>query len=101
MSVPVIRLQEAEITINQNLNSLGDEWPSSVKADFISRVANVINLASVNPNVYPIYRKKNQVKKCVVHPRIALYFKVKNERLYHITFWNSYQHPKNLRLENL
>lgn len=99
MIYPIIWLPEAERTFKQNLAYLGDEWSTQVKANFLLRVDEVISLVSTNPNLYPIYRKKDQVRKCVVHPRIALYFKVKNEKIFLIVFWNSYQDSKKLRLK--
>ncbi len=98
MSFPVIWLPEAEVSFNQNLDYLGHEWPAKVKTDFINRVDKVIRLASANPNLYPVYRMKDQVRKCVVHPRITMYFKVRNGTLYLITFWNTYRDPKKLKL---
>jgi hypothetical protein len=99
MTYSVIWLPEAESTFKQNLDYLSDEWPTLIKANFLVRVDEVISLISTNPNLYPIYRKKDQVRKCVVHPRIALYFKVKKEKIYLIVFWNSYQDPKKLKLK--
>ncbi len=99
MTYPVIWLPEAESTFKQNLDYLGDEWSTQVKANFLTRVDETISLVSTNPNLYPVHRKKDQVRKCVVHPRITLYFKVKNEKVYLIIFWNSYQDPKKIRLK--
>ena len=98
MNYPVIWLPEAEVTFKQNLDYLDDEWTSQVKVDFLIRVEKAIRLVSANPNLYPVYRKRDQIRKCVIHPRIALYFKLKKEKIYLITFWNSYRDPRKLRI---
>lgn len=98
MNYPVIWLSEAEITFKQNLEYLKAEWPESVRAEFISRVEKTIKVISESPGQYPFYRKNDQVRKCVLHQRITLYFKVKNEKIYLITFWNSYRDPKKVKI---
>jgi hypothetical protein len=98
MNLEVIWLQEAEDTFNQNLEYLEREWPPGVRLAFIERVKNVLTIISNSPNQYPIYRKKDLVRKCVVHPRITLYFKVKDQRIFLLTFWNNYRDPKKLKL---
>ncbi len=98
MNYPVIWLPEAEVTFKQNLEYLNDEWTSQVKGDFLIQVEKAIRLVSANPNLYPVYRKRDQIRKCVIHQRIALYFKLKEEKIYLITFWNSYRDPRKLRI---
>ena len=90
---------ESENTFNQNLEYLSHEWDRSVLNSFLDRVEEILEKIKSNPNLYPFHRIEDKVHKCVVHERIVLYYKVVNEEAIDLlTFWNTYQDPKKLKV---
>jgi plasmid stabilization system protein ParE len=63
-------------SFKQNIEYLHQDWSIAVVNSFIDRVDEVIGLVSQNPYLYPLHRPKDGIRKCVVHPRIVLYFKI-------------------------
>lgn len=98
MSLPVCWTDEAELTFNQNIEYLIEEWGLHTINQFLDRVDEVIESISQNPNLYPIYREQDQVHKCVLNKHVTLYYRVVDIiRIDLITFWNTHQNPKKLK----
>lgn len=99
MSYRIFWTDEAISTFNDNLEYLSEEWNRQVIQDFLLRTEQVLDQILQNPEVYPIYRHQDVVRKCIVHKRISLYFRVVDSKTIHLlTWWNNYRDPANLEL---
>ena len=98
MSREVIWMPEAERSFNDNIEYLSDKWTLQVINEFLDRVDFVIDQISENPYLYPPYEKRDDVRKCPLTKQITLYFKIKDNQIDLLTFWNNYQDPDKLNL---
>ena len=90
---------ESERTFNQNLSYLEEEWDYQVINNFLDRVEEVLKTIEVNPQLYPLHRSRDTVRKCIVNKRITLYYKViDDQHIDLLTFWNTYQNPDKLKM---
>lgn len=90
---------EAKYTFNENIEYLKDEWDLKTIHDFFDRVDEVQESISQNPKLYPVYRKSDQTRKCVLNKHITLFYRVvSTSRIDFITFWNSHKDPKNRKV---
>jgi plasmid stabilization system protein ParE len=90
---------EAEVTFNQNLEYLSNEWNPVVLNQFLDRVEEVFEKIKSNPRLYPLHRPEENIYKCVIHERIVLYYKVVDDDVIDLlTFWNTYQDPGRLKV---
>ncbi len=90
--------KEAEETFNQNIAYLEEEWNEAVIDNFIDKVEEVIAAISKHPLVFPAISKKKATHKCLIVKQVSLYYKVLEDRIDLLTFWNNYQNPKRLKL---
>jgi plasmid stabilization system protein ParE len=98
MNYNVIITREAELTFNQNIEYLQEEWRDSVMSQFLERVDVVVEEIRQNPFLFPSEFYEN-VRKAVINKRIILYYRiVDSSTLELLTFWNTFRNPKNLRL---
>ena len=89
--------EEAKKSFNQNLEYLSDEWDNQIINNFLDRVDGILSRIKSNPEIYSLHRKTHNIRKCVVHKRIILYFKiVDSNNIDLLTFWNTYQDPDKL-----
>lgn len=98
MSSHVKWTKEAIVTFNQNLDYLSKGWNLSTINTFLDRVDEVIEHISLNPDIYPVYRSSDSIRRCVLNKHITLFYRVKGESIDIITFWNTHQNPDNLKL---
>jgi plasmid stabilization system protein ParE len=99
MSYTLHWTSEAARTLEQNLEYLEDEWGNQVINNFLDRVEEVLENIRGNPQLYPLHRPKDTVRRCAVHKRVILFYKIVDDR--HIdllTFWNTYQDPDKLKV---
>ncbi len=95
----VIWTPEASETFNSNINYLLLEWGENVTSDFLDRVDDVVKSIKSNPEIYPLINKTDQIRRCVVVKQITLYYRVvSTERIDLLTFWNNFQNPESLKL---
>jgi plasmid stabilization system protein ParE len=83
---------EAEKTFSANLEYLSKNWNPTVVRNFGLRVNLVLEQVADNPYLYSIFRESDKVRRCVVHERIVLFYRIVDEKTIHLlTFWNTYQ----------
>ena len=99
MSFSVYWPDDALISFTQNIEYLQRDWPSNVLSEFVNRIDEIIESVRTNPYLFPLHRPKDKIHKCVVHPRIVLYYKiVDRETIDLLVFWNTWQDPKGLKV---
>lgn len=99
MSFVVKWTTEAKFTLNENLDYLSKEWDVLTINNFLDRIDEVVSSIEHNPHLYPVYRESDEVHKCVVNKHITLFYRVVNSaRIDLITFWNTHQDPKSLKV---
>lgn len=99
MSYTLRWTSESARTLKQNLEYLEEEWDNKVINNFLDRVEEVLETIKDNPQLYPLHRPKDDVRKCIVHKRIILYYKIiDDQHIDLLTFWNTYQDPDKLKI---
>ena len=99
MTYTVNWTKKAERTFDQNIDYLEQEWNPNVVNQFLERVDTVISIIETNPFSYPLYPSSNDIRKCVVHERIILFYKIFDDTNIDILiFWNTYKNPTDLKL---
>jgi plasmid stabilization system protein ParE len=88
---------DALIDYNQNIDYLLKEWSEKVALEFVEDVEATIELINDFPELYPLTEYLG-VRKALVRKQITLFFRIKDEKIYLIRFWNNYQDPKKLKL---
>ena len=71
---------ESTKTLNQNLEYLEDEWDNQVINNFLDRVEEVLETIKGNPQLYPLYRPEDKVRKCIINKLTILYYKIVDDQ---------------------
>lgn len=93
----IIWSDDALADYHQNIDFLLEKWSEQVAVEFMEDVETIIELVECQPEIYPLTDYKG-IRKAVVRKQITLFFSVKEEAIYLIRFWNSYQNPERLKL---
>jgi plasmid stabilization system protein ParE len=93
----VVWTDEALADYYQNIDYLLKEWTNQVALDFIEDVDAAISLIVSRPELFPLtdYR---EIRKVVVRKQITLFYKISDNSIQLIRFWNNYQDPSRLKL---
>ena len=98
MNYNVYWTTEAEETFNKNITYLEQEWTETVIEGFINKTEEIINTIQANPLLYPVVNKRKGIHKCLIVKQVSLYYRITENRLELLTFWNNYQNPMKLKL---
>jgi plasmid stabilization system protein ParE len=88
---------DALIDYNQNIDYLQKEWSEQVALEFVEDVEATIELIKDFPELYPLTEYLG-VRKALVRKQITLFYRIKDNEIHLIRFWNNYQDPKRLKL---
>ncbi len=94
----IIWTPDAVETFKQNVSYLTEEWNDVVVETFIAKTEEVIATISTHPLLYPTTLKGTGIHKCLVVKQISLYYRILDDRIDLLLFWNNYQNPKKLKL---
>jgi plasmid stabilization system protein ParE len=94
----VIWSDEAIVDYHQNIDYLLTDWSEQVAIDFIEDVDTVIDLIKSYPELYPL-TNYHKIRKAVIRKQVTLFFKASENEIQLIRFWNNYQDPDKMKLQ--
>lgn len=87
--------EDARWDYDQNIAFLIREWSVEAAEGFKHRVNQVLNFIKQTPQLYPISEFRG-LRRAVITRQITLYYRVENESIVLVRFWNTYQNPDNI-----
>jgi plasmid stabilization system protein ParE len=88
---------EAERTYKIVLEYLLEKWTERELVNFINRTDEVIHYIAQNPRQY-IYSKKKQVYRAVLTKHMSLYYRLEQETIELLLFWDNRKDTASLKL---
>ncbi len=79
------------------LQYLEDNWSIREIEIFIDRTEEVLTRISKNSKLYP-YSKIANIHKCVLFKQVSLFYKINDQSIELLIFWDTRQDPKKLML---
>ena len=95
--VQIIWSEEAKEDYHQNIDYLLSEWSEKSASEFIEEVDTVLELIKTYPKIYPASNYRS-ARKAVIRKQITLFYKIGDDGIYLLRFWNNHQDPGALKL---
>jgi plasmid stabilization system protein ParE len=89
---------EAVSTFEQNIQYLEKEWNEKVIQKFFDKTEHALNRIAQNPATFPLFNQQKGIHKCLIVKQITLYYKIDDDKIYLLSFWNNYQDPEKLNI---
>ena len=86
----------AENDFAKIVDYLETRWNNTVCIEFIDNIDFCIRLIQKNPNLFPFFNIKLQIRKCVVIKQNTLYYRETNSRIEVLRIYDSRQNPDSL-----
>jgi len=97
ISNSIVWSPNAKITYFKVIEYLYEKWTIREVDIFVNRVDEILGYISSNQLLYP-YSKESGTHKCVVVKQVSLFYKIKNNTVELVIFWDNRQDPKKLIL---
>ncbi len=88
---------EAVADYHQNIDYLLTRWTETSAITFIEEVDAVLEIIKNQPDIYPLSDYRS-VRRAVIRKQITLFYKVEDDVIYLVRFWNTYQDPDSITL---
>lgn len=90
--------ERALADLQNTIDYLTDNWTERELRNFAQRVDRRINLIISNPNLFPATAKRKNLRRSVLTKHNVIYYKVENNLITIIAFFDSRQSPKKLKV---
>jgi plasmid stabilization system protein ParE len=78
------------------LDYLNARWTEKEAIHFIDRTEQILQLISDNPFLFVSSAKKPEIHRCVIVSQVSLFYKVKNNQVELLRFWDNRMDPEKL-----
>jgi len=78
------------------LEYLNTRWGQQEVTSFISRTDKTLQLISANPRLFVSSTNKPVVHRCVLTSQISLYYRINNQNIELLRFWDNRMDPEKL-----
>lgn len=93
MSLEVKFTPEAEETFDLLMLQLKNKWGEGFVVDLENKILNSLSLISKNPFIHSIVIGQSEIRKCVLHKNCSMLYRVANDAIEIICFWDNRQEP--------
>lgn len=76
---------------------LYQNWGSDVAVKFMDNTEGYLQQIISNPKQFPINRKKEKIRKCVISKQNSLYYTEDNNHIYILRIFDNRQNPKEIK----
>ncbi len=83
-------------SLNETTRFIEERWNEKIVDAFLERIDERIEQLKTNPKLGPVY-KQTVFRRLLIHSLVALYYVVKEERIYIVLVWANKQDPNELR----
>ena len=84
---------ESEETFEALVEQLNQRWGKKYVAKFKEETIKSLKLISNSPYLYPIADQDRDVRKCVLHKNCAMFYKIQEQYIMVLYFWDNRQDP--------
>ncbi len=77
----VLFTDQAESDLDQTVDFISANWPSSIKTDFLASVSDKLKRLETNPFLYRASKSEPSVHECTVNRFVVMYYRVTEAQL--------------------
>jgi plasmid stabilization system protein ParE len=97
MSYSVIWSDEAKANYKLILEYLNTKWTQREVINFAKRTEEVVALIKIDPYLHKPSAKGKAIRHCVLVKQVSLFYRIEQNTVYLITFWDNRQNPNRLK----
>jgi addiction module RelE/StbE family toxin len=94
MRLEVRFTEEAEKDLQDIVSYLEEVWNEKVVDEFISEIDEQIARIAEMPYLFPKTEKRENVRKCLINKRVALFYKVTENIIFLLSFRSTLRNPE-------
>lgn len=97
MVFSIVFSDRASDELTSVLKYIEDQWSLRISNEFTKLFNEKIVSIQSNPFLYPSFRNKKNVRRCVISKQVSLYYRIKSDEVQIITLFDNRRDPDNLK----
>jgi len=98
MQYQIVWSSKARTAYHKILDYLDTARTEKEIKNFIERTEEALNHILKNPFLYPHSRRKKRIHRCVIARQVSLFYRINNQSIELLVFWDNRQDPVKLKL---
>jgi plasmid stabilization system protein ParE len=98
MALKIKWSKRAEKSFDKIVEYLEEEWSETSAKKFVRKTDKLLGKIAENPEMCPAVEGKEEVRKGLVTKQTSVFYKIMDNFIKLITFWNNYKDPDKLKL---
>ena len=98
MALKIQWTKKAEKSFDKIVEYLEEEWSEASAKKFVRKTNKLLSRIAENPEICPAIEDKEEVRKGVVTMQTSVFYRVKDNLIQLIIFWDNRQDPDKLKL---
>ena len=94
MRIEVRFTEEAEKDLQDIVTYLEEVWNEKVVDEFVNEIDEQIDRIAEMPYLFPKTKKRQNVRKCLINKRVALFYKVTENIIFLLAFRSTRRNPE-------
>lgn len=76
----ILFTDQAEIDLDRIVGFIGENWPNTVKTDFLASLSDKLKRLETNPFLYRASKSELAIRECTVNRFVVMYYRVTETR---------------------
>lgn len=93
MSFEIKFTPEAEETYDAVVSQLRQRWGDRFVVKFEIKVLKCLDTITTTPYIYPVVEENTGIRKCLLHKNCSMFYKIYDEAILIVCFWDNRQDP--------
>lgn len=98
MALKIQWTKRAEKSFAKIVEYLEEEWSETSAKKFVQKTDKLLNYISENPEMCPTVEGKEEIRKGLVTKQTSVFYKIMDNFIRLITFWDNRRNPDKLNL---
>jgi plasmid stabilization system protein ParE len=98
MALKIVWSKRASLKFDEIISFLIDEWGEKYAKQFIGRVFDFLEILSEYPQIGSVENRAKNIRGFTIVKQVNLYYRIKNDRIVLILFFDNRQNPKKKKL---
>ncbi|MCX6249745.1 MAG: type II toxin-antitoxin system RelE/ParE family toxin [Bacteroidetes bacterium] len=98
MALEIVWSKRASLKFDKIITYLIEEWGEKSAKQFIGKVFNFLEILSEFPEIGSVENKEKNIRGFTVVKQVNLYYRIKNDKIILILFFDNRQNPKKKKL---
>ena len=98
MALKIVWSKRASLKFDNIITYLIEEWSENSAKQFIGKVFDFLEILSEFPEIGSVENKEKNIRGFTIVKQVNLYYRIQNDKIILILFFDNRQHPKKKKL---